>query len=229
MPQSGWIKRSEYDPSVIDAFLYGEAYEPHRHDTYTFALTVAGEQCFNYRGSLKRSLPGQLVVLHPDELHDGQAGTEAGFRYQAVFVAPETIQSAIGRAPLPFLPSGVTSDAVLVRSVRDILLQLDTPIDPFEHQDALEQMALRLAELEGSTPKTLGPIDIKATNRASTYILDNRLDPISIDDIAAAAEMDRWSLSRSFKARFGTSPYRYLTLRRLDKAMELMAQGEPLS
>ena len=33
---------------------------------------------------------------------------------------------------------------------------------------------------------------------------------------------DRWSLSRDFRALFGTSPYRYLTLRRLDQVRRLL-------
>ena len=30
---------------------------------------------FDYRGRVERSLPGEVVVLHPDETHDGRAGT----------------------------------------------------------------------------------------------------------------------------------------------------------
>jgi len=52
-------------------------FDPHRHDTYGIAVTEFGVQTFAYRGSLERSLPGQVTVLHPDERHDGRAGTEA--------------------------------------------------------------------------------------------------------------------------------------------------------
>ena len=43
---------------------------------------MAGEgvQSFGYRGTEAHSLPGQAFVLHPDELHDGHAGTATGFR-----------------------------------------------------------------------------------------------------------------------------------------------------
>ncbi len=38
---------------------------------------------------------------------------------------------------------------------------------------------------------------------------------------------DRWSLSRDFRALFGTSPYRYLVLRRLDAAKAAIRAGQP--
>ncbi|MAX33902.1 MAG: hypothetical protein CME72_12650 [Halomonadaceae bacterium] len=40
---------------------------------------------------------------------------------------------------------------------------------------------------------------------------------------------ERWTLSRDFRALFGTSPYRYLTLRRLDLVRQRIAAGVSLS
>ncbi|QIG53125.1 hypothetical protein G6N82_02215 [Altererythrobacter sp. BO-6] len=56
--------------------LVGAAFSPHRHDTYTVAVTMAGVQTFNYRGEMRYSLPGQVLILHPDELHDGHCHDE---------------------------------------------------------------------------------------------------------------------------------------------------------
>ena len=54
------------------------AFAPHRHDTYAIGLTETGVQAFDYRGSAHISTTGNVVVLHPDETHDGHAGSEAG-------------------------------------------------------------------------------------------------------------------------------------------------------
>ncbi|MCG6522692.1 AraC family ligand binding domain-containing protein, partial [Vibrio parahaemolyticus] len=76
----------------IEAFFGGHGYEPHRHDTYAIGQTIAGVQSFHYRGGLQHSLPGGTMVLHPDEIHDGEAGTEAGFHYRMVYIEPALIQ-----------------------------------------------------------------------------------------------------------------------------------------
>lgn len=58
--------------------FHGNGFTPHRHDTYALGLTLHGVQTFRYRGVERFSMPGNVIVLHPDEVHDGAAGTDAG-------------------------------------------------------------------------------------------------------------------------------------------------------
>jgi AraC-like DNA-binding protein len=48
---------------------------------------------------------------------------------------------------------------------------------------------------------------------------------VSLSDLEQVTRRDRWQLSRDFRATFGTSPYRYLTARRLDRARRMMLEG----
>src|SRR6185369_5814517 len=64
-----------------------------------------------------------------------------------------------------------------------------------------------------------------AANLARAYLDAHLKDNVTLDDLEAAAGYDRWQLSRDFRAVFGTSPYRYLILRRLDKARGMMVAG----
>jgi hypothetical protein len=98
----------EHGVEFLEAWFHGQAYHKHRHDTYGICLTTAGVQAFDYRGSAEVSAPGQVTVLHPDELHDGHAGTEEGFGYRMLYVEPalifEAVQAICGRAcSLPFV------------------------------------------------------------------------------------------------------------------------------
>ena len=45
----------------------------------------------------------------------------------------------------------------------------------------------------------------------------------------AATGRDRWSLSHDFRMFYGTSPYRYLTMRRLDAVRRLLLSGLSLA
>ena len=71
---------------LLRAWFGGRAFARHRHDTYAIGVTETGVQTFDYRGRVERSTPGEVVVLHPDEMHDGRAGTDAGFGYRIVYV-----------------------------------------------------------------------------------------------------------------------------------------------
>ena len=105
-PDEGGIER-------IEARFKGKGFDPHRHDTYAIGLTLNGVQTFRYRGKSHASLPGQIIVIHPDELHDGGAGTESGLRYRMIYIQPEDIRGALegsGARSLPHLADPVFSD-----------------------------------------------------------------------------------------------------------------------
>ena len=110
-----WIHRSPHSGGAsgierIEAFFHHAGYAMHRHDTYAIGRTLAGVQSFRYRGSMRNSLPGGTMVLHPDEPHDGQAGTRDGFHYRMIYVDPALFQQALGGKPLPFLEGGLSND-----------------------------------------------------------------------------------------------------------------------
>ena len=81
----------------------GHAYDLHRHETYAVGLTLWGAQSFHYRGALQTSRGGQVMVIHPDEAHDGHAGVADGFAYRMLYVDPAAISAALGGAS-PFVP-----------------------------------------------------------------------------------------------------------------------------
>src|ERR1035441_317624 len=92
---------------LFRARLRGRPFSRHRHDVYAIGVTEQGVQAFDYRGAVERSLPGQVFVLHPDELHDGRADGPGLFGYRQIYVNPNRIASALpaltGRpTPLPF-------------------------------------------------------------------------------------------------------------------------------
>ncbi|MEI6419365.1 MAG: AraC family ligand binding domain-containing protein, partial [Sphingomonadales bacterium] len=117
--------------------LVGAAFSPHRHDTYTVALTMAGVQAFNYRGAMWHSVPGQVLILHPEELHDGHCQDEAGFSYRAAYVPPSHVQTALGGAELPFVNNGVSADHALIAAASTMVIDCAAVADPAAYEDAL--------------------------------------------------------------------------------------------
>jgi AraC-like DNA-binding protein len=186
-----------------------------------------GVQSFHYRGCMTHSLPGTTMVIHPDETHDGRASSVEGFKYRMIYVEPALIQQILGGKPLPFIPGGVTNDPWLFRASEVLLQSLDCPIDPLQEQDAMFDLAQALSNASGviTSRKTF---DYVATERAREFIHSALGRSITLDEMADHAGRDRWALSRDFRLLFGTSPYRYLTMRRLDLVRSLLAQGQSL-
>ncbi|CAB3766692.1 AraC family transcriptional regulator [Burkholderia paludis] len=212
----------------IEAWFRGKAYAMHRHDTYAIGRTLAGVQSFSYRRSRRDSLPGNTIVLHPDEAHDGQAGTGEGFRYRMIYVEPALIQDILGGRALPFLEGGVTTDPRIGAATEILLQGVGDTLEPLEQSEALTELAHALSAVAGM-PRERGKGDYFAARRARDFLLANFTRVVTLDEVEAATGRDRWSLSHDFRAFYGTSPYRYLTMRRLDAVRRLLLAGVPLA
>src|SRR2546421_2260546 len=131
-----------------EVYLSG-AFEPHRHDTYAIGITTAGVQTFRYRGSRRVCLPGQLHILHPDEAHDGAAGTEDGFSYRIIYIAPELIRQALDGDALPFVANPVQPPTSTTPYVASFLESIDEPISDLARVEIAVAVADTLGRLSG--------------------------------------------------------------------------------
>lgn len=191
----------------LEARFQGHAYSMHRHDTFAIGITLGGVQSFHYRRDHRHSLPGTVMVLHPDEAHDGHAGDERGFHYRMLYVAPSLIQSALGGKALPYVPGGLSIDARLTRAVRSLLYSVDSPLDSLEEDDDLGELASALeANGDSSVTHRRLTLDYRATSRVRDYLDAHRCEIVAMEDLEEISGQERWTLSRDFRALFGTSP-----------------------
>ncbi|HGH4621851.1 AraC family transcriptional regulator [Enterobacter cloacae] len=225
-----WVKFAQTPGKIerIEAYFSGHGYEPHRHDTYAIGRTLSGVQSFHYRGSQQHSLPGGTMVLHPDEVHDGEAGTTDGFQYRMLYIDPALIQKILGGKPLPFIPGGITSDPRLFAATESLLKAPEEAVDTLEEEDALYDLASTLAIVGGQRVRRCA-FDYRRTERAREYIQTEFSQNITLETLSAVSGRDRWSLSRDFRALYGTSPYRYVTMRRLEYCRRLIEKGLSLA
>ncbi len=207
--------------------LAGAAFSPHRHDTYTVALTVTGVQSFNYRGAMRHSLPGQVLILHPDELHDGHCCDEVGFSYRAAYIPPAHVQTVLGGADLPFVANGVSTNPALVAAAMNMVIDCAVVADPGAYEDALYDLAQAMNEVAGKVA-TVRIANRTAVMRAREFLDTAVVVGARLEDLEQVTGCDRWQLSRDFRALLGTSPYRYLQYRRVDLAKRLLREGAKL-
>lgn len=223
-PQSGFER--------LEASFAGHGFDPHRHDTYAIGITLGGVQAFDYRGATARSRRGQAVVLHPDELHDGRAEGQAGFRYRIAYIEPRLLLDALGerRQPLPFLADPVSEDARLAAAIAPALEDLDTPLEDLQRDQVLVDVAAALAALDGSAaPCPISAACLRAISRAREILDASDDHTVSSERLESVTGLSRYALARQFRACLGTSPHRYSVLRRLDRARGMIRKGVALA
>jgi AraC-like DNA-binding protein len=177
----------------LSAWFSGAAFSRHRHDSYAIGVTDAGVQSFWYRGSVHSSTPG-----------------EEGFGYRILYIEPARIAEAAGG--LPFVRDPVVRDH---RFAATIDAAFDAPLEPL----AAEAVVLELAEaLLGRS----GALPVRCISQGvaqARQLLDSVTHrAVRSGELEAASGLTRFELARQFRARFGTSPYRYSLMRRLESA-----------
>jgi AraC-like DNA-binding protein len=213
----------------LEACLDGEGFSTHRHDTYAIGMTLRGVQTFRYRGEQRHCLPGDWHVLHPDEPHDGVAGTDEGFGYRIIYLDPALVQEALGGAPLPFVADPVIArrdaDPALAAWLRDI----DDPLDEAERLTLTLRVVRTLVRHSSARPGRRAPLALEALTRVRDLIADDPTTRHTLADFEQVSGLDRWTVARQFREAFGTSPTRFRTMRQLDLARRLLRDGAPLA
>ena len=231
---AGWIACTGPVGGVelFSAWFAGAAYQKHRHDTYAVGVTDSGVQVFDYRGSTHVSTPGQVAVLYPDEVHDGRAGTSEGFGYRIVYVEPsllvEAVRDLTGKPyPLPFVGEPVSTNAILSRAIEEAFRE---PLETLAVDSLIVNLAegLMAGEWGAIRPAVSRRVDVPAIDRARQFLDAKRTRVVHSTELESITGLTRYDLARQFRIMLGTSPYRYLLMRRLAFARDRIHRGCPL-
>jgi len=234
---SNWIDlKQDADTGIesVRAHFVGHAYDPHWHDSFLVGVTEQGVQQFNCRRVRHRSTPGQVFLLEPGDIHDGLAPTEEGFTYSTLYLEPawldQQLRALFEHAPGDSLPSFADTlchdedlaraTALAFRSVHDQDLRIvrQTAMD-----DLLACLTRHMHWRRRINPDPRLPL---TAQRARDYLHANLERDIGLEDLAQACGIDRFRLTRAFKAAFGIAPHAYLIQLRLARARRLLALGQ---
>lgn len=205
----------------------------HSHEEFGVGLIVRGAQRSCSGRGMVEAGPGDIIMVNPGEVHDGQPLQEGGRAWRMLYIQPELVQQLAGEwcegdaAALPLLPP-LAQDALLRQQFCRLFARLDQPAhSPLADEQAL---LLVLAQLLGRHGSRRLPKMCSADIARVRAVLDD--EPALAHSLSALAELagiSRFRLLRSFSQQLGCSPHDYLQQRRVTLARGLIAQGRPLA
>ena len=219
----------------LAAHFTSHRYAPHRHDSFVIGVNLSGVEVFDARGGRHTAGPGQMMVLNPDELHDGRALGDH-YRYRAFYPSPALMRAAAADlagepgAPVaePTFDALAFTDPDLAQRLLHLHRLLEDGTDPLASEEALTAtFALALARHGGfglRTPET-GREDRRIA-RVVDAIAAEPGSPWRLDELAALAGLSRFHFIRVFQRTTGQAPHAYLTTRRIMMARRLLAAGD---
>lgn len=237
MTSHDWIDLAQDADTGIEtlrAHFEGHAYDPHWHDSYLVGVTEQGVQQFNCRRTKHQSTPGKVFLLEPGDIHDGEAPTADGFTYRMLYLDPQwltrEVSAMFDKAPdhgeLGFAHT-LSTDPALARATVLAFETLHHGELKIVRQTALDGLLERLTThlhwraRYGDDPR-LPQVALKARE----YLHAHAHEDIGLDQLALATGVDRFRLTRAFKAAFGIAPHAYLVQLRLASARRMLARGE---
>jgi AraC-like DNA-binding protein len=214
----------------LTAQFHGHAYDPHRHETYAIGLTLAGVQAFHYRAAQRASGKGQVMVIHPDEHHDGHAAVPDGFAYRMIYVDPALIGAALGGRPPPFVLDVVSFDPVLTDILGEAFTDFPRPLEPLAADATVGRLADALARRgDARPPRSHRTTAHPAMSRMRDFLMAEAHRTIVSTELEQLTGLDRFALARHFRAAFGTSPHRFQIGQRLVRARAMISDGVTLA
>ncbi|MGA3683130.1 AraC family ligand binding domain-containing protein [Pseudomonas graminis] len=237
MSDRNWIELKQDATSGIEtvrAHFEGHAYDPHWHDSYLVGITEQGLQQFNCRRQQHNSTPGKVFLLEPGDIHDGTAPEAGGFTYRTLYLDPRWLdrelraqfEEAPDNAQLSFAAT-LAEDPRLAIATADAFEAMHRDELRIVRQTALDHLLANLtSHLRWRTLIDPDPRLPLVAQRARDYLHSHLHQDIGLDDLAQVTGVDRFRLSRAFKAAFGLAPHAYLIQLRLTRARHLLARGE---
>jgi AraC-like DNA-binding protein len=206
------------------AHIVRHAFEPHTHEAFGLGAIEVGVERFRYRGSEHLAPAGSLVLMNPDELHTGRAGSDAGWRYRMVYLDPALVEHVTGERGWWFADA-VGHDAPRARRVGLLLNRLWHAHDTLEFDGLLLTLlaefraharAARAAPVEGAL--RFAPV--------IEFMHANLHRSVTLDELAAVAGLSPFHFLRRFKAQHHATPQQMLMALRLFDAKQRLARGE---
>jgi AraC-like DNA-binding protein len=210
----------------------------HAHDgIYAIGLMESGgSYC---RGPIKSDslvAPGQIALINPSQVHSGVPVSGARVSYCMVYFDLALMVSATAdlcrRSPItPEFPCMVMGDRQLWRRLQRLCRVIQGPGGQLEKESALLDALAGMLPLCSMVP-SIKPVRWRGgrpVRQAMEFLSENLDQKMSLEAVASAAGLSRYHFLRVFKRQTGLPPHLFRTLRRLDRAKQLLCTGTSLA
>lgn len=233
--------RQHMAAQTFEVFHYKEPrpadVEVHHHDFYEVYHLLEGHVDYWVEGRILSMEPGDLLLINPMELHrpiiDHEKQT---YERIVLWINREYLQSLSPALCACFESSdhvhlihqGASKVTVHLRDLVREYYSGET-CSAFAAQGIFLQFMSQLNRLAAKSSSQEGRALSRLVQTALQYITENIAGELSLEAIAGACYVSKYYLSHAFTKEVGVSVYRYILLRRLLLARQLLATGESAS
>jgi len=202
----------------------------HAHDEFALALVESGAVTFDLEGCTHHATPGCITLINPGEYHTGQAASNAGWSFRAIYPDVELVEWILHdvtprpSGPLSFSRTVVENDLQAAVCFMDFHRSLERSESPLQLETQLLELLTVLVSRYGrhsySRPRVGS--ERRAVNQARELLEENSSKNLSLNKLAESVGLSPFHLLRSFGQAFGVPPHVYQAQCRLRRAKTLL-------
>lgn len=191
---------------------FDQLFAPHAHDYPVIGLVREGHRIMECNRCRYRLGPGQLLALNAGDAH---GCVQEG--------AVPLVYDSLALLDLPDCPpfvGPIVEDAEAIALMEDAVELMQAPaVDEGHLEEAIYLLVGLLAATDRPEPRS------DAADAMAAYLRRRTSETVRLEEVAAAAGLDKYRALRSFTAAFGLTPMRYLASLRVESAREALAGG----
>lgn len=217
--------------------------EAHYHDFYEIFFFIDGNLDYWIDGSLYHLVPGDILLIHPTELHKPVPNAEIDTYERIVLWVNKNYLADIEKGILEkcFDKESQTHNKVLRLSneKREQLFSLAHSLckeyysKEFAKDVGAYSLLLQILVQINRLTQSNSPIGVEEFNTPTliseilSYINEHFTEKLTLDSIANHFFISKYHISHEFKNAVNTSLYRYIIMKRLNAAYTLLSEGNP--
>ncbi|MBL8574353.1 MAG: AraC family transcriptional regulator [Hyphomicrobiaceae bacterium] len=228
-----WFFRAERFDALecLHARFHTHRFQPHTHETYAIASIIHGVEYFTCAGVQYAAGPGQLALVNPETVHDGEPRGAEGFAYRTAYPTVACMRDIAEdltgrRVGTPTFADAVVDDADCAGIWAEAHRLAERGADPLAIDTAMTaafaHMLARHADLP--PPRRIGD-ETGPIARVRAHLDGNYHRAVDLDELAGVARLSRTNLIRAFAKTTGLTPHAYLTDRRVRAARAHLSAG----
>lgn len=234
--------------SHFEIFHYKEprpdAVEVHHHDFYEVYFFLGGTVEYWVDGKTFRLDPGDLLLINPMELHRPiVTGTDKVYERIVLWINKEYLEklstdtmnlAGCFDTSLPthtnFIHPKTVERTALTTRLNELILETygNAPGNDLYAHGLFLQFMVELNRLAKHAPKVRAIKDDSSdlVQQTLSYINEHFSEELSLENIAGNFYVSKYHLSHAFSSEVGVSIYRYIMLKRLTNACQLLLDGK---
>ncbi|MEL7291319.1 helix-turn-helix transcriptional regulator [Vibrio sinaloensis] len=230
MDQVNYHTTPNREISLIEANYRSFAFSRHYHLDFHIGLITGGLQTFHYQGVRHNVGQGQLVIMPPDELHDGQSILDSGYQVRVFELDPSWLSDLAQLSQ----PNQLIHFKQLIVSDSDVFNTLSS-LHQWLAQDQVSQLAKDCLPYEGfehlfkryasSSQKRALPLGKQSMATLKEYLLAHLDQPVRLAQLSNLCQLSPTQFQRHFKAKVGLTPYAWFNRLRMEQSMKLLKAG----